>query len=511
MIKKVINIFEWLVFLLLVAVLFAVASPLLPTKTIISSYSVLTGSMEPAIPSGSLVVTRGVEASEISAGDVITFTSPANRNATIVHRVEEVVTEGGQTYFITKGDNNNATDNWRVTPDLVEGRVFYNFPGVGSFIESLKSIRGFLIGIGIPAILLAIIQIKRIKEGIDDEVRRRTQKALESKESKTNPRVSASSSSLPRGIVASVWILLLIGMFVPRAVALFSAQVQVTNTSVLIASISTPVLDFYKIDDKYTVGFRLTDVDDFELIEYELEYERDGDDGRVTEMITGVIENDQGDNEVVSPEIILGTCSGDDCVYHDGIELVILRVILHDEDRVVELSDELILDDDQGQDPSIPAIPDECSLIADQIENVIIGTTGDDNLDGTSKSDLIFGMGGNDKIDGGGGNDCIVALDGDDHVEGGSGSDVIILGNGNNFADGGSGDDTIYAGSGNDTIEGGSGSDKIFAGEGNNHVDGGSNDDEITGSERGQTYADGGSGNDVCQLVQEAKSCEMVF
>jgi hypothetical protein len=92
--------------------------------------------------------------------------------------------------------------------------------------------------------------------------------------------------------------------------------------------------------------------------------------------------------------------------------------------------------------------PGSCGGIA--IQNVVIGSGGNDTINGTSGNDLIIAEGGNDTINASGGNDCIDA---------GAGNDTIKAGDG---------DDTIDAGAGNDTIDCGAGTDVARAGVGNN-------------------------------------------
>lgn len=104
-------------------------------------------------------------------------------------------------------------------------------------------------------------------------------------------------------------------------------------------------------------------------------------------------------------------------------------------------------------------VPQECTGMV--FDNVIFGSSGNDNIKATRKSELIFGLEGTDKIDGGGGNDCIVGGEGNDKLEGGTGNDVLIDLFGNNQLGGGTGNDLLIAGAGNDKMEGGSGNDEI--------------------------------------------------
>ena len=102
--------------------------------------------------------------------------------------------------------------------------------------------------------------------------------------------------------------------------------------------------------------------------------------------------------------------------------------------------------------------------------NLIVGSDGNNTLNGTAGDDMIIGKGGNDTINGKGGNDTIDAGAGNNTIDGGAGNDKIDAGNGNNTVNGGADDDQITTGAGNDKIDGGSGVDTCQPGSGNNKV-----------------------------------------
>lgn len=96
-------------------------------------YIVTGGSMEPAIPLGSAVVSERTRAILIKEGDVITY---VNRQAHIVtHRVTEVVSDQFGPGFRTKGDANEDPDQEIVRPVNVVGRVWYYVPLVGYILH----------------------------------------------------------------------------------------------------------------------------------------------------------------------------------------------------------------------------------------------------------------------------------------------------------------------------------------------------------------------------------------
>jgi signal peptidase I len=175
--KKLLRITEWIVFICLIVILFLIASPLLPTSKYISTHVVPTGSMEPTIKTGSIVFSMQKELLE--NGDIIIFTSPEDNEVTIIHRIIDIKSEDSTNIYTTKGDNNEKEDRWVVTDTEVKGEMLFSVPYLGHLVAWLKTTNGFITILIVPALLFAIFQIRKIKEGIDEEVQRRTKIEVE--------------------------------------------------------------------------------------------------------------------------------------------------------------------------------------------------------------------------------------------------------------------------------------------------------------------------------------------
>lgn len=95
-----------------------------------------TGSMSPAIPSGSVAAVREIPATEIDVGDVVTVERP---NALpITHRVTEIVTtDGDQVTFTMQGDANADPDPAPYTTDTVRLALF-SVPRVATVISTMQ-------------------------------------------------------------------------------------------------------------------------------------------------------------------------------------------------------------------------------------------------------------------------------------------------------------------------------------------------------------------------------------
>ncbi|GIW69135.1 signal peptidase I [Candidatus Parcubacteria bacterium] len=114
---------------------------------------VQSGSMSPAIPTGSLVVIRPSQSYEI--GDVITFQTSGARVPT-THRIiaDEII--AGRRFFITKGDANEDADTRRVSQSAVEGKVVLAVPYLGYILDFARTPLGFLAIIVVPALAIVL-------------------------------------------------------------------------------------------------------------------------------------------------------------------------------------------------------------------------------------------------------------------------------------------------------------------------------------------------------------------
>ena len=103
--------------------------------------SVLTGSMRPNLPPGTLVVTKPTPAEEIGVGDVITYQLESGQATLVTHRVIErsVNSADGEISFITQGDNNNTPDAEPVRPVQTRGTVWYAIPYLGWVNQAVSS------------------------------------------------------------------------------------------------------------------------------------------------------------------------------------------------------------------------------------------------------------------------------------------------------------------------------------------------------------------------------------
>ena len=124
------QVIAWLVILGAVAVL--AAAVIVPRLGGATPYTVLTSSMEPEYPPGTLVVVRPVPIEEIGTGDVVTYQLESGEPTVVTHRVVGLSTTlGGEQSLVTQGDGNDIPDANPVQPVQVEGKLWYSVPYLG--------------------------------------------------------------------------------------------------------------------------------------------------------------------------------------------------------------------------------------------------------------------------------------------------------------------------------------------------------------------------------------------
>jgi Ca2+-binding RTX toxin-like protein len=129
-------------------------------------------------------------------------------------------------------------------------------------------------------------------------------------------------------------------------------------------------------------------------------------------------------------------------------------------------------------------------------DDTLLGGNDNDVLDGGADNDRLTGGNGNDHLYGSTGNDTLEGGNGNDTMEGGSDNDVVNGGTGNDKMEGNNGDDALNGGTGNDTMDGGHGNDSLIGGHGNDSMAGGTGNDSLNGG-TGNDTMDGGADNDI--------------
>lgn len=154
--------FGALVTLPLAVLVIAVVLPL--TTFVVASWlagwqlqPVLTASMSPTYPVGSLLVVGAIDPSEVREGMAVTFDDPASPGRLVTHRVVRV-READGLFFDTKGDANASPDPFPVPARSIRGRVLWHVPVLGYAVDFLQWPRGFILLVVIPAVALGVTE-----------------------------------------------------------------------------------------------------------------------------------------------------------------------------------------------------------------------------------------------------------------------------------------------------------------------------------------------------------------
>lgn len=123
--------------ILLIALILVCVPLTLPRMLGYNIYTVVSGSMEPEIPTGSLVYVKTMEPEEVQEKDVIAFYGAVDGSSIITHRVVTNSTIMGE--FITKGDANQENDIRPIPYSHFIGKVMLSVPELGSLAQVFTS------------------------------------------------------------------------------------------------------------------------------------------------------------------------------------------------------------------------------------------------------------------------------------------------------------------------------------------------------------------------------------
>lgn len=118
---------------------------------------VRSGSMAPAIPTGSVVLIQ--PAQEYNVGEAITFGADTPTSVPTTHRIVSERIENGTTYYTTKGDANKSVDPSETPSSKVIGHIIFSLPYAGYIFAFSKTRLGFALLVLIPALLIICYEL----------------------------------------------------------------------------------------------------------------------------------------------------------------------------------------------------------------------------------------------------------------------------------------------------------------------------------------------------------------
>ena len=117
---------------------------------------VMSGSMDPTIKVGDLIIVEETDLKDLKKNDIIAFR--VKDDTLVSHRIMDISYDGNRYYFETKGDNNNTKDDNLVKDKNVEGKYIFRIAKLGSFLIFISQPTGF-IALLLAAIILFLIVI----------------------------------------------------------------------------------------------------------------------------------------------------------------------------------------------------------------------------------------------------------------------------------------------------------------------------------------------------------------
>lgn len=157
--NKIIKNIYYAAFGLIVLITLVMIYSVLPISNNFKILTVLSGSMNPKISTGSIVIV--VPANDYKINDVITFKNSKSETP-ITHRIIEMQVNSGVLYYITKGDANNGPDRELVMKSDVIGKMLFSIPFIGYVIEFIRKPLGLLLVVLIPCVAIICEEIYKI-------------------------------------------------------------------------------------------------------------------------------------------------------------------------------------------------------------------------------------------------------------------------------------------------------------------------------------------------------------
>lgn len=134
----------------------------------LKSFVIVSESMEPTIMTGDAIFVKEVKEEELKVGDIISFHTGNIINS---HRIIEIVKDGENTKYRTKGDHNQLEDKELVSYEQIEGKYQFRIAGFGKFMEILKS-KVTLVILLIILVVLSAYQVKIAKRKLKRKEKR---------------------------------------------------------------------------------------------------------------------------------------------------------------------------------------------------------------------------------------------------------------------------------------------------------------------------------------------------
>jgi signal peptidase I len=169
------KIFEWIGIIIIIISILLIAFVLIGPRFGWEAHPILSGSMEPVLNVGGVIVTKPEKIQNIEIGDIITFEVDAGYKVT--HRISDIEIIDGKSWFQTKGDANQEPDFNLVSSEKgIMRKVVFHIPYLGFASVFMQKKSTFILLIAIPALVLIGIFSHDIWKGIKEVKKERKSK-----------------------------------------------------------------------------------------------------------------------------------------------------------------------------------------------------------------------------------------------------------------------------------------------------------------------------------------------
>lgn len=160
-------------------------------------FRVVTGSMEPTMSVGTLLMTKQVDIESIQIDDIVCFRTydAMIYGSVVTHRVVDILQDGNGILLQTKGDANPVADGYFVSQENLVGKVVWytdNNSILNTIFSFLSNKVGFLGCIVFPCLLISGIVLQGCVKNIRNEIRQAEQEAALEKLKSAQPTVTLS-------------------------------------------------------------------------------------------------------------------------------------------------------------------------------------------------------------------------------------------------------------------------------------------------------------------------------
>jgi len=195
-----------------------------PANIFMKPYVVQSGSMEPTIHVGSVILTK--KQATYSPFDIVTFAPNGRTDQLVTHRIAARNTDNT---YLTSGDANEALDAWTISSNDIIGKVVFKIPYLGYAVNFVQTPKGFVAFVVIPATLIIYEELKVLRK----EIFARIAKAIKKKS--VIPVPKSHVSLFPKVIVITALVVAATAVFVPITIS-FLSDIEISTQNLISAA-----------------------------------------------------------------------------------------------------------------------------------------------------------------------------------------------------------------------------------------------------------------------------------